>query len=492
MTAKNKGLKNECQLITYPDSLGKNIQEMHYVMKRYFSSALGGVHILPFYPSSADRGFSPLRYDIVDETFGTWEDVQMVGEDFDLVVDFMLNHISRKSKFFQDFLEKGDKSEFADMFIRFKKLAENEEVSEEDLAKVYTRKPRPPYLEIEFPDATKEKIWCTFDYEQIDLDIKSPLARDIIRGFLIYMARRKTKLIRLDAFAYVTKKLGTNCFFLEPEIWEILNWVKDFLEPFDVQILPEVHEHYSYQLKIAEHGFYAYDFALPMLVLQALYDGQSHNLKNWLKICPYNQVTTLDTHDGIGVVDVIDLMTPEEIDRTKENLFTKGANVKKRYNTPDYNNLDIYQLNCTYYSALGDNDQSYLLARAIQFFTPGIPQVYYVGLLAGKNDIENLEKTKVGRNINRHNYTLDEIDQEVKRPVVQKLIKLMEFRNSHSAFNGKHNVQDSSENTLIITWQNPQENTEVKLEANLESKEFTVYSHNINTGNWEIINLHNN
>ena len=76
-------------------------------------------------------------------------------------------------------------------------------------------------------------------------------------------------------------------------------------------------------------------------------------------------------------------------------------------------------MNCAYYSALGNCDKSYLLARAIQFFTPGIPLVYYVGLLAGANDIERVERTKVGRDINRHPYSLEEATEQMERPVVK-------------------------------------------------------------------------
>lgn len=120
--------------------------------------------------------------------------------------------------------------------------------------------------------------------------------------------------------------------------------------------------------KIAKEDYYVYDFALPMLLINALYYGQTQYLKHWFEICPRKQFTTLDTHDGIGVVDVKDLLPDEEIGRTKEDIFKFGANVKKIYNTAAYNNLDIYQVNCSYYSALGDEDDAYLLARAVQFF----------------------------------------------------------------------------------------------------------------------------
>lgn len=180
----------------------------------------------------------------------------------------------------------------------------------------------------------------------------------------------------------------------------------------------------------------------------------------------------MDTHDGIGVVDVKDLLPDGEIVQTKEDIFKYGANVKKIYNTAVYNNLDIYQVNCTFYSALGEDDDAYLLARAVQFFAPGIPQVYYVGLLAGKNDLKLLEETKVGRNINRHYYTEEEIEQEVKRPVVKKLLKLMEFRNSCKAFNGSFKLVECLDSELHIIRNNGISSAELK--ADLVEKTFDI------------------
>ena len=449
-------IKNNIQLITYPDSLGANLPELHYVLRKYFLKAVKGVHLLPFYPSSSDRGFAPKTYDEVDPAFGTWEDVEKIGKDFDLVIDFMVNHISRQSQFFQDYIEKGADSEYADMFLSFDKLVPGGWVKDEDLNKVYTRKPRQPFQTLERPDGALEKIWCTFDYEQIDLDYDSPKTREIMRKFIIRLARNRPKMIRLDAIAYTTVELGTNCFFLEPKIWDLLAWFNDFAAAFDTVILPEVHEHYSYQLKLAKKGYWCYDFSLPMLVLHSIYMNTTKRLKYWLKKCPRKQITTLDTHDGIGVVDVEDLLSQEEIDATLEKLYEKGSNVKKTYSGPEYQNLDVYQVNCTYYSALGCDDDAYIAARTIQFFAPGIPQVYYVGLLAGENDIALVEKTRQGRNINRHNFTLEEIADAVKKPVVQRLLKLMEFRNSYPAFKGAFSLHKSKDTELILEWTHKQ------------------------------------
>ncbi|MFZ7126229.1 MAG: sucrose phosphorylase [Desulfobacterales bacterium] len=445
-------LRNQVQLISYPDSLGQNLAEMHYVLRRYLHQAVSGVHILPFYPSSADRGFAPITYDEVDPAFGTWEDIGMIGRDFDLIIDFMVNHISRQSVFFQDYLEKGSQSEYADMFLTFDKLSPDGEISDEDLAKVYTRKPRPPYTVIERADGSKERIWCTFDYEQIDLDYNSPKTREVMRNFLIRLARTEIKMIRLDAFAYTTMEIGTNCFFLEPQVWEILDWLKGFASAFGVEVLPEVHEHHSYQLKMAANGYWTYDFCLPLLVMHTLYHHTNRRLAEWIRIRPTRTITALDTHDGMGVVDVAGLMDEDEIKRTINGLYEKGSNVKRIYSTAEYQNMDIYQVNCTYYSALEKNDDAYLAARTLQFFIPGIPQVYYVGLLAGENDIDLVERTRNGRNINRHNYTLDEIEGDIERPAVRRVIRLMEFRNRHPAFNGKFRLEKSPEDHMVLAW----------------------------------------
>ena len=467
--------KNRIMLITYPDSLGKNIKDLHFVLEKYFKGAVGGVHILPFFPSSEDRGFAPVSYDTVDERFGDWHDVEALSENYYLMYDFMVNHISRSSPYFKDFVEKKEKSRYSDMFITFKKFWPGGEPSQEDMDRIYKRKPKPPYTEVKFNDGSMEKIWCTFSNEQIDLNIKSNVTKSFIKNTILSLIGHKAAIIRLDAFAFTVKKAGTNCFFVEPEIWELLNKAQGIADPGQSGerfVLPEIHEHYSIQLKLAEKGFWVYDFALPMMLLHAIYLKNSAPLKHWLNICPRKQFTTLDTHDGIGIVDVKDLLSDEEIEKTKEKLFSNGANVKKIYNTVLYNNLDVYQINCTYYSALGDNDDAYLLARAVQFFAPGVPQVYYVGLLAGKNDIELMERTKVGRDINRHAYTLEEIDAETKRPVVRKLLKMMKFRNEYEAFSGNCIVSDSPDDMLEI--HRVLNESETVLIADLESLKFSI------------------
>lgn len=467
-------LKNKVMLITYGDSLGENLSQLYEVLNTHYKKAVGGVHILPFFPSSADRGFAPMRYDQVEEVLGSFEDVERLGKEYDLMFDFMVNHISRSSEFFKDFEEKKEDSPYKDFFIRYKDFWEKGGPSQEQVDRIYKRKPRAPYIDVHFSDGTTEQVWCTFCEEQVDLDVRKQAVKDFIHDTLSFMCRKGASFIRLDAFAYAVKKPDTNCFFVEPDIWNTLHEVEDIIEKYKVQILPEIHEHYTIQMKIAKEGFWIYDFALPVLTLNALYTGEGRYLKKWLEMSPKKQFTTLDTHDGIGIVDVKDLMPDDVIEATKEKMFSEGANVKKIYNTAAYNNLDIYQVNTTYYSALGNNDAAYLLARAIQFFAPGIPQVYYVGMLAGVNDIPLMEKTKNGRDINRHYYSMDEIEKEVKRPVVEKLLGLMKLRNEHPAFHIDGDIKAvlCGEHGIEIT-RTYQEHT-ITLKADLKTYEFSI------------------
>mgnify|MGYP001054748510 FL=1 len=360
------------------------------------------------------------------------------------------------------------------MFIRYKNFWPNSGQTQEDVDLIYKRKPRAPYRIAKFADGSEEKVWCTFDEQQIDLDVTTETTRRFIQENLEQLADHGASIIRLDAFAYANKKIGTNCFFVEPDIWEMLHFQRQLLAPKGVKILPEIHEHYTIQQKIAEQDYYVYDFALPMLVLHALYSGNVNRLVHWMEICPRKQFTTLDTHDSIGVVDVKDLLTDVETEATREAFYTQGANVKKIYSSEAYNNLDIYKINCTYYSTLGNDDQAYLLACVLQCFAPGIPQIYYVGLLSGENDIELLESTKEGRNINRHYYDLEEIEREVQRPVVQSLFDLLKFRNTSAAFDGEFAVDMEDANTIRISWTNTDANTVAELRANLKDKSFEI------------------
>ncbi|SFC09258.1 sucrose phosphorylase [Alkalibacterium subtropicum] len=326
-------IDNKAMLITYADSLGKDLNELKEVLDKYFNDAIGGVHLLPFFPSTGDRGFAPSDYTQVDQSFGTWEDIEELGEKYYLMFDFMINHISRESKFFKDFKEKHNESDYKEMFIRIREFFPDERPNKKDIDLIYKRKDKAPFQEVAFADGKIEEVWNTFGEEQIDLDVTKDVTKQFIRETIKDMASHGCDLIRLDAFAYAIKKLDTNCFFIEPDIWELLEDVRQEAAKYEIELLPEIHEHYSIQMKIASHDYFIYDFALPMVTLYSLYSGKTNRLADWLKKSPMKQFTTLDTHDGIGVVDAKDILLDDELDFTSEELYKVGANVKRIYSS---------------------------------------------------------------------------------------------------------------------------------------------------------------
>ena len=474
-------IQNKTMLITYSDSLGNNLKDLYENLEEHFGDAIGGVHLLPFFPSTGDRGFAPVDYEEVDPAFGDWEDVKRLGEKYYLMFDFMINHLSRQSKYYKDYQEKHEASEFKDLFLNWDKFWPENRPTQADVDLIYKRKDRAPKQEILFADGSVEHLWNTFGEEQIDLDVTKEVTMSFIRKTIQHLASNGCDLIRLDAFAYAVKKLDTNDFFVEPDIWNLLDKVRDIAAEYGTELLPEIHEHYSIQFKIADHDYYVYDFALSMVTLYTLYSSRTERLAKWLKMSPMKQFTTLDTHDGIGVVDVKDILTDEEIDYASNELYKVGANVKRKYSSAEYNNLDIYQINSTYYSALGDDDVKYFLARLIQAFAPGIPQVYYVGLLAGKNDLKLLEETKEGRNINRHYYSNEEIAEEVQRPVVKALLNLFSFRNQSEAFDleGTIDVETPTTHSIVIKRQNKDKSVTAVAEIDLQNQTYRVIENGI-------------
>lgn len=465
-------MKNQILLITYADSFGRNLKELKTALDRHFSREIKNIHILPFFPSSGDRGFAPLTYRRTDPAFGDWEDIEALGEDHDLMFDFMINHLSRRSPEFLDFAEKHDASEYADMFLRFEKFWPGGYPTQEQIDKLNKRKPCAPCEPITFADGSVENIWCTFDDEQMDLNLESETTWRYVEDSLRFLIGKGVSMVRLDAFAFATKKVGTTCFFLEPEMWKMMERVQKILDEGRVTMLPEIHDHYTVQMKIARHGYAVYDFVLPVMVLHTLYSKSAKRLRHWLSICPRDQHTTLDTHDGLGTVDVVGLLSDEELEAVIGQTERYGANFKWDYSENATGKKVVYQINCSYYSAVGEDDDSYLLSRAIQFFTPGVPQVYYMGLLAGPNDYELMERTQYSRDISRHNYTLQEIDEYVQKPVVQKLRRLMQFRNEYPVFDGEMILPERPDNRLTVVWEAG--GLRAVLNADLETRQFTV------------------
>ena len=435
------------QLLTYPDSLGGDLAAIEALLRGPLDGLFTGIHILPPFPSSGDRGFAPTTYLEIDPRFGSWADIRHLAERHDVMLDLMVNHISRRSPEFEDFVRRGRRSPHADLFVTLDKVWPGGEPRAADVARIFLRKPEAPFSEVVVRETGEiERVWTSFgtrDWsEQIDLDVTSPAARGLLTAWLRFFAQQGVRIVRLDAVGYVIKKAGTSCFMVEPEICEFLDWIVSVAESFDLVVLPEIHDVYDTHRRLAERGYWTYDFVLPGLVLDALATGSADLLAAHLARSPMRQFTTLDCHDGIPVRPDLDGILPAAgMRRLADLILERGGNVNRILSDVHSDGgVDVHQLNATYYSALGREDDRYVLARAIQLFAPGIPQVYYVGLLAGENDLRAVAATGDGRAVNRHDYTAAEIDAALESPVVRRVLELVRLRNRHPAFGGELEV----------------------------------------------------
>ncbi|HBO93577.1 MAG TPA: sucrose phosphorylase, partial [Gammaproteobacteria bacterium] len=232
--------------------------------------------------------------------------------------------------------------------------------------------------------------------------------------------------------------------------------------------------HTSSQYAISRRNMHPYGFALPPLLLYSLLDANSVYLKNWLRMCPRNMITVLDTHDGICIPDVEGVLPDDKIKDLIDNIDARSADPILRRSAANIHSVGaIYQLTCTFYDAMMQNDDAYIAARAIQFFAPGIPQVYYVGLLAGVNDRDLMERTGELRDINRKYYTLEEVDEAVEQPVVQRLLRLMRFRSNYPAFQGRFELNYSNDSSVAMAWRHGEHYCHLFVDLNFNTSTIT-------------------
>ena len=455
-------MKNRVQLITYADRLGGSLVGTRELLEGPFADLFGGVHLLPFFHpfDGADAGFDPIDHTKVDDRLGSWADISAIASHTEVMADLIVNHISSQSPQFVDFVSRGSISEHDGMFLTFDRVFPGG-ATERDLAAIYRPRPSLPFTPMTLRDGARRIFWTTFTDEQIDIDVRHPRGIEYLDRILRIFAANGVSIVRLDAIGYAIKAAGTSCFML-PETFAFIDELTGRARDLGLEVLVEIHSYYERQIEIASRVDWVYDFALPPLILHALFSGTARALRRWIEIRPRNAVTVLDTHDGIGVIDIgadpedrerrPGLITAYEMEALVNRIHENSNDESRRATGAAAANLDQYQVNCTFYDALGRDDIAYLVARAIQFFLPGVPQVYYVGLLAGSNDMDLLGRTRVGRDINRHCYLREEIERNLARPVVVKLLALIRLRNAHPAFGGQFELISAHDETLEFRW----------------------------------------
>ncbi len=453
-------MKNKVQLITYTDRLsGGGMKELSAQLAGELGDLFAGVHVLPFYYpiDGSDAGFDPIDHARVDERLGSWGDVKALGRSVEVMADLIVNHASAQSPEFKDVLEHGRNSRYWSLFLKEEDVFPGG-ISEQQAAQIYRPRPGSCFTAKALNDGEQVNFWTTFTDNQIDINVETEAGRSYLDKVLNLFAQNGVKIIRLDAAGYAIKRAGTSCFMTD-EAFAFINALSRRANELGMETIAEIHSHYQTQIEVASRVDRVYDFALPPLVLHTLFSGNTDALVAWLKIAPRNCLTVLDTHDGIGIIDAgpegekPGLLNAEEVDALVEKIHANSHGQSRQATGAAASNVDLYQVNCTYYDALGRDDFAYLVARAIQFFAPGVPQVYYGGLLAQTNDMALLEKTNVGRDINRPYLQPSDVVDALEKPVVKGLCELIRLRNASEAFDGEFTLEGQGAR-LEMRWQN--------------------------------------
>ena len=323
---------------------------------------------------------------------------------------------------------------------------------------------------------------------QMDVNAKSPLVWEFYEEVLAKVKSYGCQILRLDAFAYLHKEIGESNFFNKPGTWDYLAKINEIAEKNGLRLLPEIHAEYGLHLhdEVAKEGYVIYDFFLPGLIIHAIEKGTSKALLSWASEIiekEFKTVNMLGCHDGIPVLDLKGknvngtyyegLLADEEIEEIMEIVLERGGRVKNLYGA-DGKKISYYQVNATYFSALGENEQKLLLARAIQLFMPGIPQVWYLDIFAGSNDHEAADKAGAGghKEINRTTLSMEDITAGLKKRVVRKQLEMIRLRNSSKAFSGSVAFPMSNEEQINIIWTNGDDSAQ--LVGNLKTHTFSI------------------
>jgi glucosylglycerate phosphorylase len=454
--SRNIFSQRDAMLITYGDQLrASNESPLHTLTdfcKQHLSGLLNGIHVLPFFPSSSDDGFSVIDYARVDPQLGSWDDIDRLSQHFRLMFDAVINHISAESVWFKKFLQ--DDPKYQDYFIVVD--------GNPDLSQVVRPRALPLLTKVTTPSGEK-KVWTTFSADQIDLNYRNPdVLIDIIDTLLFYAAHG-AQFIRLDAIAYLWKEIGTTCIHL-PQTHRVVQLFRSILDEVAPQVALITETNVPHQDNISYFGDgtneaqLVYNFALPPLVLYTFQTGDARTLSHWVSelSLPANQTTFfnfLASHDGIGLNPARGILKEAEIDGLVDQTLRQGGLVSYKQNAGGSHSP--YELNINYFDALSDPNRGELIetqierfiaAQAIMLSIVGVPGIYFHSLFGSRGWPEGVRLTGRNRSINRQKIDRDQIELELadrsslRYQVFKRYAQLLKARSSSPAFD-PHSAQ---------------------------------------------------
>ena len=434
-------------LITYGDSLQKAgqapIATLHEFAANYLKEAISTIHFLPFFPYSSDDGFSVMDFFAINPELGSWEDVKAIGNDFELMFDYVVNHFSSQSQWFADYL--ADKPGYEDFAINVDPAT--------DLSMVTRPRSLPLLSEYKKRDGQKVHLWTTFSADQIDFNFKSLNVLTKMVEVLLFYVQNGAMLLRQDAIAYLWKEVSTTCIHLEQthDMVKLFRAILDIVAP-DVMIITETNvphdENISYFGSGRDEAQMVYNFTLPPLLFYSFANENCEVLTDWARglhlESPNNTFFNFTaSHDGIGVRPLEGILPPKELDALIGVVEANGGQVSYKRN-PDGSDSP-YELNITYVDAIlaskgSENADKFLAAQAIQYALPGVPATYIHSLLGSRNWTDGVKQTGRARTINREKLQVDTLVTELNNPasfrsrIFYPYLNLIKVRRAQKAF----------------------------------------------------------
>lgn len=476
-------------LITYGDSIRADDEKPLATLNRFLTDHLedtiDAVHILPFFPWSSDDGFSVIDYRKVDPNLGKWSDIEAIGRNFRLMFDLVLNHCSKRSEWFRDYL-----TGIAPERYYFIEVAPGTDLSQ------VTRPRTSPLLTPVTTRSGERWVWTTFSDDQVDLNFANP---DVLLEFLdilLFYIARGAHLIRLDAIAYLWKQIGTPCIHL-PQTHEVVKLMRDLVNLAAPQslLLTETNVPHEQNVSYFGHGDEAhmvYNFSLPPLLLHALSTGDGSTLTGWAMTqpepaagCTFLNFTA--SHDGIGVRPLEGILPPDQIAALADHVRARGGYVSEKSN-PD-GTSSPYELNITYFSALAGGDQDdelhvkrFLCSQAIALGLRGIPAIYVHSLTATENDHENVERRGYPRAVNRHQWSDRTLRQRLAdknsttAQVFEEYRRMIRVRSAQLAFSpdASQKVFEVDRRAFVFERTSPDGRQSILCASNLTGKRLTL------------------
>ncbi|MFD4705820.1 sugar phosphorylase [Gottfriedia sp. NPDC058432] len=459
--------ESDVVLITYGDQFQEEGKATLETFKKMFDEHLANkfelVHILPFYPYTSDDGFSVVDYKKVNPDLGEWSHIENLSKSARIMFDYVCNHISSKSEWFQGYLN-GD-SKYKDYFVEMDPSI--------DLSSVTRPRALPLLSKFKLANGEEKYIWTTFSDDQIDLNFSNPqVLLDMVDVLLFYL-EQGAEYVRLDAVGYMWKEVGTSCIHLE-KTHEIVKLFRDLLDEAakGTVMITETNvphlDNISYFGNGHDEAHMVYQFPLPPLVLYSLHKGNGSALTNWAKnLEGSGEETTffnfLASHDGIGLNPIRGIIPEEEILSLVEDLKVEGALVNYKKNSDGTESP--YEINVTYLDALNKQSSSddlrvkkFLLAHSILLTFQGVPAIYIQSMLGSRNDYAGVERTGMNRSINRQKYSFVEIEKKLnevgslRNKIFTELTNIIQVRKEEKLFNpnAKMEVLDLNENVFAI------------------------------------------